>query len=93
MVVALRAAHCQPEQRGGDDLDLLGDDLVACELEVVHRIARAIGSHAQEGSGDQVVAPYGIEDRLLGRGVCGARQLVAGELLDDEFVPRFVCPQ
>ena len=90
MIVTLRAAHREPEDRARNDLQLLGDHLVAAEYRIGQAIPRSIGGHAQKSGGDDFFEPAGIL-RGVGRlTMHHPRDLVAGKLLDKERVPRFI---
>ena len=90
MVVALGAGDGHAHQRGTQHSDLLSDDLVLRQLRIVHGVARAIGSHAQEGGGNELVGALRIEHRLLVIAMRRACQFIAGNLLLDELVPWLV---
>jgi len=64
--------------------------LIAGEIDVGNLVACAIGRHPEKGGGDEIIAPLGIEHRLLGIRLRGAGEFVAGELLGDEVGPRLI---
>jgi len=81
VVVALGAMDGEPKQRRRDDLDRVGDDLVAGQLRLGRAVARGVRCHAQEPGGHQAVE---VAARQVGGD--GRQQLVAGQLLGDELV-------
>ena len=85
MLVTLSTADGQSEQRRRHDLDDFCNDLVGSQFLVGPRTAGAVGRHSQEPCRNQPVG-------LLGGQVLVRRwyQFIAGQLLDDKFVPRLV---
>ena len=80
--VALGAADGQAEQRRGDDLDRLGDGVVAGLDLVDAPLGRRVGGHPQESGRDQPIVVGGVE--ILRR---ADDHLVARELLADQDIP------
>ena len=85
MIVALGTADRQSQHRGRDDLDRVGDHVVAGEILIDGAVAGAVGAHSQHPGGNQLIGLFGSEIRKRRR-----QQFVAGELLDEELIPRFV---
>lgn len=83
VVVALGAANRQPQQRGRDDFDRIGDVLVGGGRTVGG--GRAVGRHSQKSRRTQLLDGVGRQIARVRR-----HQLVTSQLLGDELVERFV---
>ncbi len=84
MIVALRAADGQPEQRRGDDLDRVRHDLVANGARISDGgRGGAIDSHAEEARGDKQLAQLRVGQRALWIVLGRVREFIAGELFGD----------
>ncbi len=81
VIVALRAANGHAHKGGGNNLDRLGHHLIAGVVVVGG--GGAVGRHAQETSGGELVDLPGLQ--FLVRRL---HHLVAGELFADELIPR-----
>src|SRR5258706_13480097 len=90
MIVALGATDRQYEQRRRDDLDRVGHHLVAHRFLVDRRRGGAVRAHAEKARGDQQFARLRIANQGLRVGLSGAREFIAGKLLGDKPVERFV---
>ena len=85
MIVALRALDGQSQQRRGDDLQRIRDDLIAREVSIRRTVARRIGCQPKKTRGDEFV------EILVGEIGEGRRhEFVARKLFRDELVERFV---
>lgn len=86
MVVALGAGDGEAEERGADDLEGIGDDLVAGGGGIDRARGGAVGGHAEKAGGDEPLASLGVLGGGGRVGVAFEGEFVAGELFEQEAV-------